>query len=132
MISAANRGTLDSGLDHSARMSAPEHLATYLHALEHPLRTSFYYKSFICKINLGQGQILGRDQILDQGQILGKGQILHQGRISGQGRILYQGQILGQGQCLCVCVCGCIWLPPDGQCLCVWLHLVSLLAPLPD
>jgi len=31
-------------------------------------KNSFYYKSFICKVNLGQGQILGQGQNLGQGQ----------------------------------------------------------------
>src|SRR6218665_3520531 len=52
-----------------------------------PIKTEFYYKSFICKINLGQGQISGQGQIPGQVQILGQGQILDRGQILGQGQI---------------------------------------------
>src|SRR6218665_3437737 len=38
-------------------------------------KQGFYYKSFICKVNLGQGQIWGQGQILGQCQIWDKGQI---------------------------------------------------------
>ena len=43
---------------------------------EKPIKHSFYYKSFICNINLGQGRILGQGQILGQGRIWGQGRIL--------------------------------------------------------
>ena len=60
--------------------------AKQLDKQEKPIKQSFYYKSFICKINLDQGRILGQGQILSQGQILG------------------QGNVQGHCQCLCVCV----------------------------
>jgi len=56
---------------------------------------------------LGRGRILGQGRNLGQGQIFGQGQFWVQGHAQGHGR--------GQG------VCGC----PDGQCLCVCLHLAS-------
>src|SRR6218665_1551400 len=110
---------------------------------EKPIKTefllqSFYYKSLICKVNLGQGQTLGQGQILGQGQNLGsmsnfgsrsnlgQGQILDQGEIVGQGLILGQSQIwvkvkfLSRSWSRSMCVC--VWLhlaSPDGQCLCV-------------
>jgi len=75
------------------------------------MKQSFYLKSFICKINLGQGRILG------------------QGHVQGHDR--------GQDQCLCVC--GCIWLRQMVNvcvCGCIWLRHMSLLtapmAPLAD
>jgi len=46
-----------------------------------PYKQSFYYKSFICKVSLAQGQIFCQDQIFCQGQISGQGQILGQGQI---------------------------------------------------
>src|SRR6218665_1256998 len=41
---------------------------------EKPIKQSFYYKSFICKVNLGQGQIWAQGQIWGQGQIWSQGQ----------------------------------------------------------
>jgi len=102
-------------------------------------KSSFYYKFFICKINLGQGRILSQGRILGQGQILGKG------RISGQGQILRQGQIFGSrsnsgssrilgqksnfgSRSRSLSRSMCVWLhlaKPDGQCLSVRLHLAK-------
>src|SRR6218665_3608654 len=103
---------------------------------EKPIKQSFYYKSFICKVNLGQCQICC------QGRILGQGRILDQGKILGQGQILGQGHVqgCGQGQCVCGCiwlrqmgcVCGCIWLRQMVcVCGCIWLRQMSLLTAPP-
>src|SRR6218665_906343 len=52
---------------------------------EKPIKTEFLLKSFICKINLGEGRILG------------------QGRNKAMSKVTVN-------VCVVVCVCGCIWL----------------------
>ena len=49
------------------------------------MKQSFYYKSFICKINLGRGQVIRQSRNLGQGPIMDQGQNLSQGQIMGKG-----------------------------------------------
>jgi len=70
---------------------------------EKPIKQSFYYKSFICKINFSRStsRSFPRSRLRSKS---GQGQDLIQGHPQGQGQILGEDHVQGhgRGQCLCL------------------------------